>query len=268
MWANRYDRFEGKPIYQKKLRRLEYSRRAGSSPADWDEELRALLACCFSYLELIDEMVGQVVETLKELGLYERTAIIFTADHGDMAGAHGYVSKGAYMYDEIYRIPLLLKPPAGSAARRLSVPVHLMDVTATCLHWISGGEQDSMGGRALHGRSLLPLVDGSAQWPREVHYAEYHGDWYGHYSARMVTDGRWKLVWNLSDLCELYDLESDPAELENLFYEPNHAQVRRRYLDAMVEEARRVGDAHLRLLSSENEELLAQALHGALPVGF
>ena len=46
-----------------------------------------------------------------------------------------------------------------------------------------------------------------------MHYAEYHGDWYGHYSARMVTDGRWKLVWNLTDLCELYDLENDPHEL-------------------------------------------------------
>jgi arylsulfatase A-like enzyme len=268
MWANRYDRFEGKPLYQKKLRLLATSRRAGSSPEDWDKELRALLACCFSYLELIDEMVGQVVATLKELGLYERTAILFTADHGDMAGAHGYISKGAYMYDEIYRIPLLLKPPAGSAPRRLSVPVHLMDVTATCLHLMSGHEQDTLGGRPLHGRSLLPLVQGDARWPREVHYAEYHGDWYGHYSARMVTDGQWKLVWNLSDLCELYDLESDPAELKNLFYEPDHANVRRRYLAAMVEEARRVGDAHLRLLSPENEERLAQALHGALPACF
>ena len=48
-----------------------------------------MLACCFSYIELIDQMVGEVVSTLKRLDLYDDTAIIFTADHGDMAGSHG-----------------------------------------------------------------------------------------------------------------------------------------------------------------------------------
>ena len=103
-------------------------------PRKQDEELKELLACCFSYIELIDHMVGEVVATLKEQGLYEETAIIFTADHGDMAGSHGLMNKGAYMYDETYRIPMLLKPPGTPRARRNSAPVHLMDVTATCLH--------------------------------------------------------------------------------------------------------------------------------------
>ena len=87
-----------------------------------------------------------------------------------------------------------------------------------------------MGTQSLHGRSLLPLAEGRIEWPRAVHFGEYHGDWYGHYSARMVTDGQWKLVWNLSDLCELYDLENDPGELTNLFYDARHREVRDRYL--------------------------------------
>jgi arylsulfatase A-like enzyme len=83
------------------------------------------------------------------------------------------------------------------------------------------------------------------RWEREVHYAEYHGDWYGHQSLRMVTDGRWKLVWNLSDLGELYDLEADPHELRNRYYDPACADVRRRYLDTLLAEALRLGDQQL-----------------------
>ena len=119
-----------------------------------------MLACCFSYIELIDEMVGEIVSTLKELGLYEGTAIIFTADHGDMAGSHGLMNKGGYMYDEIYRIPLLLKRPGVQRNTKNSSFVHLMDVTATCLHLMTGAEQDSLSGRRLHGQSLLPLARG------------------------------------------------------------------------------------------------------------
>ena len=265
MWANRYDRFEGKPNNQVKLRLMEDLASGDASPEDRDGELRALLACCFSYLELIDQMLGKVVATLKELGLYESTTIVFTADHGDMAGSHGYKSKGAYMYDEIYRIPLMVKPAGKVTPKRIQAPVHLMDVTATCLHAMSGNEQQTMGAQALHGTSLLPLIEGTSEWPRKVHYAEYHGDWYGHYSARMVTDGQWKLVWNLSDLCELYDLEDDPAELTNLFYDSEYRGIRDRYFEALVEEAARVGDAHVALLSAETEARLADALDSALP---
>jgi len=264
MWPNRYDSFEGKPINQKKLRLLDNLPIIQDQGADRDQTLRELLACSFSYLELVDQMVGEVVATLKSLNLYDNTVVVFTADHGDMAGAHGFLSKGSYMYDEIYRIPLLLKPVGGPMPKRVQAPVHLMDVTATCLHVMSGQEQETMGTHALHGQSLLPLIDGTAKWPRQVHYAEYHGDWYGHYSARMVTDGRWKLVWNLSDLCELYDLENDPAELDNRFYDPSYRDVRDRYFAIMVEEAKRLGDGQLNLLSPDVEEKLAQVLSGSV----
>jgi arylsulfatase A-like enzyme len=249
VWANRNDTFEGKPVNQQKLRLLDAERAAHAQP---DDALQELLSCCFSYLELIDGMLGQVVATLKELGLYESTAVLLTADHGDMAGSHGFLSKGSYMYDEIYRIPLLLKPaagppgePAAPPVERVTAPVHLMDVTATLVHLMAGSEQTAMGQQPLHGRSLLPLAAGAASgasWDRALHYAEYHGDWFGHYSARMVTDGRWKLVWNFSDLCELYDLEADPHELRNRFYDSACRDVRDRYAAALLAEARRLGD--------------------------
>ena len=253
MWGNRYDTFDGKPINQRKIRLLYEAQAGGLSSEEQDQELKELLACCFSYIELIDEMVGEVVATLKQQGLYDDTAIIFTADHGDMAGSHGLMNKGAYMYDETYRIPMLLKRPGAREATRSSAFVHLMDVTATCLHLMAGTEQDSLSGRSLHGQTLLPLAEGEEAWPRSMHYAQYHGDPWGHYSSRMVTDGRWKLVWNLTDLCELYDLENDPHELHNRFYDPDLDEVRTACFDYLVAEARRTGDAQVFLLKPEHE---------------
>ena len=80
IWPNRYDRFEGKPLYQRKLRLLDDLKNPHTVG---EADLQALLACCFSYLELIDGMVGEVVATLKEQGLYDQTAVVFTTDHGE-----------------------------------------------------------------------------------------------------------------------------------------------------------------------------------------
>ncbi len=104
---------------------------------------------------------------------------------------------------------------------------------------------DAMGEHQLHGRSLTGLLGGDGSWDRQVHYAQYHGDWYGHYSSRMVTDGRWKLVWNLLDLCELYDLQHDPHEMTNRFYDPACRDIRHHYMTLLLAEAQRLGDGQL-----------------------
>ncbi|MBN1865567.1 MAG: sulfatase-like hydrolase/transferase [Victivallales bacterium] len=252
MWKNRNDSFEGKPINQRKLYHLERHR------CNPDEELRELLACLFSYMELIDTQVGAVLDELKSTGQYDNTLIVFTADHGDMAGSHGFLSKGAYMYDETYRIPLLVKTPGACKGRRIDKPVHLMDVTATLMHAMRGEPICRMATHDLQGDSLLPLLSGEDSWTRKIHYAEYHGDWYGHYSARMVTDARWKLVWNLTDFCELYDLERDPGELVNLFYSPGSRAIRQQYFQLMIDEARRLGDEQLALLDPGIEDFIHQ----------
>ena len=259
-WPNRYDDFDGKPINQKKLRAVQEF----GVPEGKGSDLKNALAIGFSYLELVDAQVGEVVRTLKELDLYDDTAIILTADHGDMAGSHGFDSKSAYMYDEIYRVPMLFKPPGGSKVKRASQPVNLMDATATVVDLMAGEEVRDIGSGELDGRSMLGLTQGETDWYKDVNYSEYHGDWNGHYSQRMVTDGHWKLVWNLSDLCELYDLQEDPHELTNLFYDPAHRATRDKYFDKMVAEGERFDDGHLALISPEIEARLEDSIVGPL----
>ncbi len=242
LWPNRDDSLDGKPLNQQKLQYLTTTRLENVSVAERDRNLRQKLAACFSYLELVDQCLGEVIADLKRLGLYDKTAVFFTADHGDMSDAHGFPSKGSYMYDEIYRIPLLYKPAGARRHARFEQPVHLMDVTATCVDLMAGGEQAGMNGQPLHGGSLNRFAAATPDWPRTVHYAQYHGDWYGHYSARMVTDGRWKMVWNFSDLCELYDLENDPGELRNRYYDPVCRGIRDAYFARLSEAAEQVND--------------------------
>ncbi len=255
LWPNRNDPLDGKPINQQKLQVVAKMSQGDLANEDRDNNLKQKLSACFSYLELIDQCLGENIDYLKKEGLYEDTAIFFTADHGDMANSHGFPSKGSYMYDEIYRIPLIFKPPKQRASKRVGEPVHLMDVTATCVDLMAGGRQGKMGDQPLHGRSLRTFAGKDHQWPRRVHYAQYHGDWYGHYSARMVTDGRWKLVWNFSDLCELYDLEEDPEEICNRFYEPRCREKRKHFLSLLVEEAERVGDGQVLDFISHDADL-------------
>lgn len=261
-WPNRYDDYDGKPISHKKMRLTDDI----LYPEGRDETLKELLACCFSYVELVDHAVGEVVATLKELGLYDETAIILTTDHGDMAGSHGFLTKNAYMYDEIYRIPMLFKPPGGSAVARVSQPVNLMDVTATVVHLVEGEERRDIGSGEFDGRSFLPLAQGETDWYKTINYSEFHGTTFGHHSSRMVTDGRWKLVWNLSDLAELYDLEEDPHELRNLFYVASHRATRERYFDILKEEAKRFGDGQIDYLWPEVEYRLAESITGPMQV--
>jgi arylsulfatase A-like enzyme len=261
-WPNRYDDFDGKPISQKKLRLIEDHRGAHARGAG----LQELLACCFSYLELVDGMLGEVVATLKELGLYDETAIFLAADHGDMAGSHGFLSKGSYMYDEIYRIPMLFKPPGGSAAERVSNPVNLMDVTATIVDLLAGEQVLDIGSGTMDGRSFQGLSGGETDWYKPVNYSEYHGDWYGHYSARMVTDASWKLVWNFNDLSELYDLEADPHELKNLFYDPSRRDIRERYMGVLIDEAARFDDGQAQHYPEAIEYNLGKFISGPLNV--
>ena len=73
------------------------------------------------------------------------------------------------------------------------------------------------------------------------------------------------MVWNLGDLCELYDLQEDPHELTNRFYEPAYRAVRDRYFDTLLDEAQRYGDAQVGVFSAAVEQQIADLMGQPLP---
>ena len=164
-------------------------------------------------ITLLDAQIGRVLDGLEQLGLAENTLVIYTCDHGDMCGGHGMVDKHNVMYDDVVRVPLVARWPGHVAAGRFcnAFVCNALDLASTFCEVAGVPVPD-----AFVGLSLVPLFEGACDNGRQDILSMYHGNQFGLYSERMVRDRRWKYVWNPTALDELYDLESDPAEMTNL----------------------------------------------------
>lgn len=221
--------FEGKPPVQR-----NYS-------AHWTfdtiplDVTRKLIAVYWGYVTLIDEQIGRILTRLDELGLGQDTSVFFTADHGEFTGAHRLHDKGPAMYEDIYRIPGIIRIP-GAAPQVRREFVSLTDCTATILD-LAGCDTSP----AVDSRSLVPLVRGEQpEWPTEL-LAEFHGHHFP-YPQRMIRDEHHKLVVNPESVNELYDLGADPHELTNRYEHPEMRPVRRRLMRRLYDLLRERGD--------------------------
>jgi choline-sulfatase len=159
-----------------------------------------------------DEIVGRLLASLKRRGWYDNATIVITADHGEGLGDHGEQEHGLFLYDEVMRVPLLVKLPGnqGAGARRRE-PVQHIDLVPTLTSL--AGVQPPV---ALQGRNLMPLMDGSGTiTPQGIYaealYARYHFGWS---ELTSLTDERYRFIQAPRE--ELYDLERDPDERTNL----------------------------------------------------
>lgn len=76
------------------------------------EEYQRMCAAYYAMISQIDYHIGRIVDVLKEKGLYDNTIIIYTSDHGDYNGDHGHIRKGAWLFDSILRVPMIVRYPA------------------------------------------------------------------------------------------------------------------------------------------------------------
>jgi len=231
-WPSFGDPLIGKPYIQR-----QQLRSWGIEGWTW-EQWAPIAARYLGEISLIDAQIGRILAALDALGLAENTLVIYTADHGDLCGAHGMADKHYVMYDDVARVPLIMRWPAGLPAGR------------TCDAFVSAGIDlaatfcDAAGApppATFVGKSLLPPARGEEANGREDIFCTYFGNQFGLYSQRMVRDRRWKYVWNLTAEDELYDLATDPAEIVNRATDPaaaaELARLRRRML-AWLEETR------------------------------
>ncbi|HUV64882.1 MAG TPA: sulfatase/phosphatase domain-containing protein, partial [Sedimentisphaerales bacterium] len=159
-----------------------------------------------------DEQIGRILQTLDRKGLTDNTLVVFLADHGISLGAHGISGKQT-MYEEGIRLPLIVRYPklhrGGAANLNL---VSLIDIFPTICDAAGVTVPDS-----VEGRSLLGLYQGKGQWERDHIFASFVSPTAHRLNIRCIRTDRYKLVHHLTtDEIELYDLEKDPYERDNL----------------------------------------------------
>ena len=191
-------------------------------------DAHTLQAAYYAMIELIDDQVGRVLDALGESGQADDTLVIFTSDHGEMLGDHGLIQKGCRFYEGLVRVPLILSWPGTiGAGRESDALVELTDLAPTLLE--AAGEPVP---EWMQGRSLLPMSTGAAvplDRHRDAVWCEYFDalDAPDATRATMYRRGRHKLVvYHGHGLGELYDLERDPGEFDNLWDDPRHAALK------------------------------------------
>src|SRR5262245_11688586 len=181
-----------------------------------------------------DEIVGKLIRYLKSHQLYDRSTIVLLSDHGEGLGDHGEQEHGLFVYEEALHVPLIVKQEGNAGAgRRVADLVQHIDLVPTILDLVKAPAPGN-----LRGRSLKALLDGTGRVPEtaiysEALYSRYHFGWS---ELVALTDARYRYIKAPRE--ELYDLQTDPHERQNLAADRTQArQALRGALDRLVANA-------------------------------
>jgi arylsulfatase A-like enzyme len=173
------------------------------------EELNHIARLYAGKVTLCDHWVGQFLDKVKELGMYDNTLIIYTTDHGEPFGDHGIIRKAEpLLYEELVHIPLIIRHPEGmGAGKRLDALVETTEIFPTILDFLNVPRPPR-----IHGESLLPIMRGEVESIRDYAYmGQFKRAW-------RINDREWSLLLNLDkdNSKELYNLREDPGEKQDL----------------------------------------------------
>jgi len=193
-------------------------------------------------IKSVDDGVGEVLDYLKEAGLDENTIVIYTSDQGFYLGEHGWFDK-RFMYEESFRTPLLMKfPKEIKPGTKIEKLVQNLDFAPTILDYAGVKIPDNM-----QGMSFRNLVSGkSDKWRDAVYYTYYE-----YPSVHMVkrhygvATERYKLMHFYYDIdeWEMFDLETDPSEMKNIYEDSSYSDVREMLHKKLEELRKSYGDS-------------------------
>ena len=199
-------------------------------------EYRAMKQRYLGLITMVDRSIGGILSCLDRAELLDKTIIIHTSDHGDMLGAHHLFGKEV-MFEEAVRVPYLVRLPGQRQSLRVVQPVSHIDFLPTLLDLLGEPKTDKCSGN-----SLAPLLRGESMPPGNV-FLEWSPNRFKvmkgtklaprrtikramNESTRAVISAEgWKLCLRDQDLNELYNLEADPNETHNLYYQPDYRAI-------------------------------------------
>ena len=182
----------------------------GEEPGELGERVQGLHQKAVSHL---DAEIGRLLEGLKERGLFEPAIIVITSDHGEAFGAHGTVEHSKDVYEDLVRVPLMVKGPLQKVGSTPGEPASSVDVPGLIASHLAGTDAESAS-------DLFSRVPGSHLVLSENHFSRLgdlvrYGDRFRR-ERRAIYDGDLKLIIDSSGRHELYNLALDPDEMDNL----------------------------------------------------
>ena len=195
VWPNSHDELADKPGVQKLFSDIVT---AGATLSD--DEWRTCIARYYSFIALIDDALGRMLDLLDEMGIADNTLVLFCSDHGDLIGLTRLWDKGPFMYDEQIHVPLVARwAGVTRAGQSCDAMVSWFDVMPTLVE--AAGLQLP---QPIDARSLVPFLQGKSPdgWPDDI-FVQYHGEGICLYSIRAVRSRRFKYVYHPFDRDEL-----------------------------------------------------------------
>lgn len=192
-----------------------------------EQALKDITAIYFGMIEAVDHQVGRILQAIERAGELDNTIIVFISDHGEWLGDHGLLLKGPMLYDGLLRVPCVISGPGVPAGKSISDPVSTLDLRSTL------ADLCGVGCAPDHGASWRGLMAEDAS--RDFALGEYEVDAIRSavdLDLKTVRSNRYRMSVDLNtDTGELYDMQEDPDELDNLFDDPARAAVRREHMD-------------------------------------
>lgn len=190
------------------------------------DDLKADIAIYYGMISMMDKYIGKILDKLDELGLSQNTIVVFTSDHGHLFGQHGLIAKGPFLYEDLVKIPMIVRYPEQVPAGTISSAMQsLVDYAPTFLSLAQIPIP-----RTMTGRDQSNVWRGHQKQARDHIICEFrHEPTTIHLKA--YVDERYKLtVYYNHEYGELYDLWDDPQEVCNLWHSSAHKELKEKLL--------------------------------------
>ncbi len=192
-------------------------------------ELKKDMACYYGMVSFMDQQIGRILDSLDEKGLAENTLVVFSTDHGHFIGEHGLIAKAIHHYEDLLRVPFIVRWPGKTPAGKASDAIqNLVDLAPSFL-----------AAAGLDVPGLMTGLDQSECWSggddcRTWSITENHHT-RTNFHMKTYINARYKItVYRKGTDGELFDLQEDPGEVNNLWHDPAAAELKAELMEKFL----------------------------------